>query len=188
MISRVISSLSSDEQPAMKKSEAYRRYTILVSEARLCQHRKGPMVEKGSPTLVFDEVAHASSPGEHQLGHILDNLGLVLGRQGGEPLGKALSSSISTLRCPGASWFSLNLPPCPAGTGESGSWGVACQHMMKQGEGGSRDILDGHCDEQRLREKSSRWDWLEEFWMWEITTYGPVPSPTWVGDEQQIQQ
>ena len=59
---------------------------------------------------------------------------------------------------------------------------------MKRGEGGSRDILDGHCDEEKLREKSGRWDWLEEFWMWEITTYGPVPSPTWVGDEQQIQQ
>lgn len=42
------------------------------------------------PTLVFQKVAHARAPREDELRHILDNLGLVLGREGGEPLGETL--------------------------------------------------------------------------------------------------
>jgi hypothetical protein len=41
-------------------------------------------------TFVLEEVAHASSTGEDQLGDILDDLCLVLGRECSEPLGQAL--------------------------------------------------------------------------------------------------
>lgn len=42
-------------------------------------------------TFVFKEVAHARSSGENQLRDVLDDLRLVLGRQGGKPFGKTLS-------------------------------------------------------------------------------------------------
>ena len=44
---------------------------------------------KGWATFVLEEVAHAGSAGEDELRDVLDDLGLVLGRQGGEPFGKA---------------------------------------------------------------------------------------------------
>jgi len=40
--------------------------------------------------FVFQEVAHTRSSREHKLGHILDDLGFVFGRQCGEPFGKTL--------------------------------------------------------------------------------------------------
>lgn len=41
-------------------------------------------------TFVLKEVAHPRPAREHKLSHILDNLGLFLGRQSGEPFGKTL--------------------------------------------------------------------------------------------------
>lgn len=40
--------------------------------------------------FVFEKVAHASPPSQDKLGNVLDDLGLVLGRQSGEPFGQAL--------------------------------------------------------------------------------------------------
>jgi hypothetical protein len=41
----------------------------------------------GPLTFVLEEVAHASAAGEDELGDVFDNLGLVFGREGGEPFG-----------------------------------------------------------------------------------------------------
>ena len=41
-------------------------------------------------TFIFEKVAHARASREDQLRDVLDNLGLFLGRQGGEPFGEAL--------------------------------------------------------------------------------------------------
>lgn len=41
-------------------------------------------------TFVFQKIAHPRPAGQHQLGHILDDLGLLLGGESGEPLGEAL--------------------------------------------------------------------------------------------------
>jgi hypothetical protein len=41
-------------------------------------------------TFVFKEIAHPRPAGEHKLSHIFDNLGLLLGRQSGKPLGETL--------------------------------------------------------------------------------------------------
>lgn len=41
-------------------------------------------------TFVFEKVAHSRTTSQNQLGDILDNLGFVLGREGGEPFGQAL--------------------------------------------------------------------------------------------------
>lgn len=43
-----------------------------------------------SQTFVFKKVAHPGAPGQDQLGDILDNLGLVLGRQSTKPFRKTL--------------------------------------------------------------------------------------------------
>lgn len=48
-------------------------------------------------TFVFEEVAHAGAPRENELRDILDDLCLVLGRQGGEPLGQALGRGKKTV-------------------------------------------------------------------------------------------
>ena len=56
---------SVESQPAMKKSEAYRRYTILVS-GRLCEREPSeelPLPDP-PPTFVLEEVAHARATGE----------------------------------------------------------------------------------------------------------------------------
>lgn len=77
-------------------------------------------------TFVLEEIAHAGAPGEDELGHILDDLGLLLGRQGGEPFGEALKSlfvvshELQTGRQQGGR---RDEPLCPAWTGGSGSWG-----------------------------------------------------------------
>ena len=69
----------------MKKSEAYRRYTILVS-GRMCEHRKaGPPLDP--PTFILQEIAHAGTAGEDELRDVLDDFGLVLGCERGKPLG-----------------------------------------------------------------------------------------------------
>jgi hypothetical protein len=41
-------------------------------------------------TFVFKEIAHPRTAGEHKLSHILDDLGLLFGRESGEPLGETL--------------------------------------------------------------------------------------------------
>lgn len=41
-------------------------------------------------TFILQEVAHAGATRQNQLGHILDDFGLFLGRESGEPFGKAL--------------------------------------------------------------------------------------------------
>ena len=46
-------------------------------------------MEKSS-TFVFKEVAHPGAAGKDQLGYVLDDLGLVFRRQGGEPFCEAL--------------------------------------------------------------------------------------------------
>jgi hypothetical protein len=87
----VISSLSVESQPAMKKSEAYRRYTILVSRG-MCELAE--LLPLPDPlTFVLEEVAHARAAGEDELRDVFDNLGLVFGGEGGEPLGQALRAS-----------------------------------------------------------------------------------------------
>jgi hypothetical protein len=48
------------------------------------------MVVPGEATFVFEEVAHSRPARQNQLGHIFDDLGLLLGRESGEPLSKAL--------------------------------------------------------------------------------------------------
>lgn len=72
----------------MKKSEAYRRYTILVS-GRLCEREPSeelPLPDP-PPTFVLEEVAHARAAGEDQLRDVLDDFGFVFGCERGEPLG-----------------------------------------------------------------------------------------------------
>jgi hypothetical protein len=44
----------------------------------------------GGATFVFEEIAHSRPARQNQLGHIFDDLGLLLGRESGEPLRKAL--------------------------------------------------------------------------------------------------
>ena len=44
----------------------------------------------GRRTLVLKEVAHARAASKDELRDVLDDLGLVLGRQRNEPLGEAL--------------------------------------------------------------------------------------------------
>lgn len=41
-------------------------------------------------TFVLQEIAHACTAGQHQLGDILDDFGLILGRKGREPFREAL--------------------------------------------------------------------------------------------------
>lgn len=41
-------------------------------------------------TFVLEEIAHARAPSQHELRDILNDLGLVLGREGGEPFRQAL--------------------------------------------------------------------------------------------------
>lgn len=48
------------------------------------------MAVEGEATFVFEEIAHARSTLENQLGHILDNLGFLLRGESGEPLGETL--------------------------------------------------------------------------------------------------
>ena len=44
-------------------------------------------------TFILEEVAHARTAGEDELGDVLDDFGLVFGRERGEPLGQALRAS-----------------------------------------------------------------------------------------------
>lgn len=62
-------------------------------------------------TFILKEVAHARAAGQDQLRDILDNLGLVLGGQSGEPFGQALQKGkvlrllgFELQRCPHAAW------------------------------------------------------------------------------------
>lgn len=56
---------------------------------RACERGEDGIVSN-SLTLVLEKVAHAGAAGEHQLRDVLDDLGLVLGREGGEPFGQTL--------------------------------------------------------------------------------------------------
>jgi hypothetical protein len=48
------------------------------------------MEREGGCTLVFEEVAHASTSSQDELADILDDLRFVLGRKSGEPFCEAL--------------------------------------------------------------------------------------------------
>ena len=69
----------------MKKSEAYRRYTILVS-AKLGKPREGAPLTR-PPTFVLEEIAHAGAAGEDELRYVFDDFCLVFGGERGKPLG-----------------------------------------------------------------------------------------------------
>lgn len=43
-------------------------------------------------TLVLEKVAHPRSSGQNKLRNVLDDLGLILGREGGEPFRQTLDS------------------------------------------------------------------------------------------------
>ena len=42
------------------------------------------------PTFVLEKIAHTSAAGEDELRDIFDDLGLLFGRESGEPLGQTL--------------------------------------------------------------------------------------------------
>ena len=46
-------------------------------------------------TFVLEKVAHPRPARKHQLSHILDNLGLFLGRESSKPLGQTLQKRLS---------------------------------------------------------------------------------------------
>lgn len=48
---------------------------------------------RGRPTLILKEIAHPRATGQNELGHILDDLGLLLGGESSEPFGKALKQN-----------------------------------------------------------------------------------------------
>lgn len=65
-------------------------------------------------TFVFEEIAHPRPAGQHKLSHILDDLGLLLGGESGEPLGEALCEKLGQSGGPQASWRN--------GVGDEGVW------------------------------------------------------------------
>ena len=78
-----MSSLSCCPIPQMKKRLAYRLYTILESadaEAHQNKKQRRPSRRRDGRTFVLEEVAHARSPGQHELCDILYNLGCRTGR------------------------------------------------------------------------------------------------------------
>lgn len=76
-------------------------------------------------TFVLEEIAHPRPAGQHKLSHILDDLGLLLRRESGEPLGETLREKLGQsggfLKSVGETgWVtrgSLYVPLCPAWTG-----------------------------------------------------------------------
>jgi hypothetical protein len=52
-----------------------------------------PIPGKMEHTFVLKEIAHPGPTGQDELGHIFDNLGLLLGRESRKPFGKALDRS-----------------------------------------------------------------------------------------------
>lgn len=85
-------------------------------------------------TFVFEEIAHARPARQNQLGHILDNLGLLLGRESGEPLGEALRRNLLVGFKPGGrnGVGDEDAPLCPVGRAELGSWRVSLLVFCKQ--------------------------------------------------------
>jgi len=81
----VMSSLSDCPMPVTKNRDAYRRYTTLESDPNQMSVNE----KKWKQTFVFEEVAHARAASEDELGDVLDNLGLLLGRHRHKPLRKA---------------------------------------------------------------------------------------------------
>lgn len=89
----------------------------------------------GSATFVFEEIAHPRPAGQHELSHILDNLGLLLGRESGEPLGQALRRNLLVGFKPGGrnGVGDEDAPLCPGGRAESNSWwGSVCLHLFRE--------------------------------------------------------
>ena len=74
--------------PVTKNRDAYRRYTTFES-TQTHFHQWFHNERKHDQTLVFEEVAHACAAGKHELGDVLDDLGLLLRRHRHEPFRKA---------------------------------------------------------------------------------------------------
>lgn len=92
------------------------------------------------PTFVFQEIAHPRPAGQHELSHILDDLGFILWRKSGEPLCKALesrnvvsktkllqASASEAARSQSRRRVGDDEPLCPGGRAESGSWRGSAQ-------------------------------------------------------------
>lgn len=69
-------------------------------------------------TFVLKEVAHPGATRQNQLGHILDDLGLLLGGQSRKPFGEALRKLVSVNRAPRGDQLGgrRHEPLCPAAT------------------------------------------------------------------------
>jgi hypothetical protein len=82
----------------------------------------------GKRTFIFKEVAHPRPPREHQLRHVLDDLGFVLRAQGGEPFRQSLreiaSAYLAGWQTEWSATYHLALPrqedEISAGTHENG--------------------------------------------------------------------
>jgi hypothetical protein len=74
--------------PVTKNRDAYRRYTTFEStQTRFRQYAYDE--KKQDQTFVFKKVAHACAASKYELGDILDDFGLLLGRHRHKPLRKA---------------------------------------------------------------------------------------------------
>jgi hypothetical protein len=83
MISSVTSSLSPDPTPVTKNSDAYRRYTTLVSVYK-CVSSFSVSISS-SHTFVLQKITHSRPASQHQLSYVLHNLCLGFGRHRREP-------------------------------------------------------------------------------------------------------
>jgi len=84
MISSVTSSLSPDPIPVTKNSDAYRRYTTLVSVVYKCRSSFILSISS-SRTFVLQKITHSRPASQHQLSYVLHNLCLGFGRHRREP-------------------------------------------------------------------------------------------------------
>ena len=83
MISSVTSSLSPDPIPVTKNSDAYRRYTTLVS-VNECVSSCSVSISSRR-TFVLQKITHSRPASQHQLSYVLHNLCLGFGRHRREP-------------------------------------------------------------------------------------------------------
>jgi hypothetical protein len=70
----------------------WRNIVSLVCAVDPCQTRRATATD--GQTFVLEEIAHARAAGEHELRDVFHDLGLFLGRERREPLGKALFSTV----------------------------------------------------------------------------------------------